>query len=267
MPRLRRGFCGVLGLGPPRLRWAAAGLARRPCLRLGLAPGGAPGPCRGRWPRPGPLRSLWVAAGVAAAYRRAACARRGGAAAPPAGAAAAAPVPAAGGLAPPPAAVPGSGVWAGGLLSLAAPCRGRCAPAAARPAPPPRRAGASSAAPCRAARLSPWAAAPPPSGGRLGRLRRPFSPPPPPSVGIIRPSACRQGLRKWPIRATLDSGPLARSVLINGARLPCGIIFMSPRKWLTSSNDCAIIGGARETPNRRHFGAHCPRRLGAFLFF
>ena len=172
-----------------------------------------------------------------------------------------------GGLAPPPAAVPGSGVLAGGLLSLAAPCRGRCAPAASRPAPPPRRAGSPSAAPCRAARLSPWAAAPPPSGGRLGRLRRPFSPPPPPGVGIIRPSACRQGLRKWPIRATLDSGPLARSVLINGARLPCGIIFVSPRKWLTSSNGCAIIGGARETPNRRHFGAHRPRRLGAFLFF
>ena len=136
-----------------------------------------------------------------------------------------------------------------------------------RPAPPPRRAGSPSAAPCRAARLSPWAAAPPPSGGRLGRLRRPFSPPPPPGVGIIRPSACRQGLRKWPIRATLDGGPLARSVLINGARLPCGIIFVSPRKWLTSSNGCAIIGGARETPNRRHFGAQMTVTAGGLSLF
>ena len=277
-PAPLRGPPGPVAPPPAGLPWCARPWPPSPPLgRCGPCPAAlpparacsrrGPWPLRGRWPRPGPLRSLGVAAGGAAAYRRAACARRRGAAAPPAGAAAAAPVPAAGGLAPPPAAVPGSGVWAGGLLSLAAPCRGRCAPAASRPAPPPRRAGAPSAAPCRAARLSPWAAAPPPSGGRLGRLRRPFSPPPPPGVGIIRPSACRQGLRKWPIRATLDSGPLARSVLINGARLPCGIIFVSPRKWLTSSNGCAIIGGARETPNRRHFGARCPRRLGAFLFF
>ena len=54
LPRLRRGFRGVLGLGPPRLRWAAAGLARRPCLRLGLAPGGAPGPCGAAGPARAP---------------------------------------------------------------------------------------------------------------------------------------------------------------------------------------------------------------------
>ena len=48
------GLRGVLGLGPPRLRWAAAGLARRPCLRLGLAPGGAPGPCGAAGPARAP---------------------------------------------------------------------------------------------------------------------------------------------------------------------------------------------------------------------
>ena len=58
LPRLRRGFRGVLGLGPPRLRWAAAGLARRPCLRLGLAPGGAPGPCGAAGPARAPSAPL-----------------------------------------------------------------------------------------------------------------------------------------------------------------------------------------------------------------
>lgn len=179
LPRLRRGFFGVLGLGPPPLRLLAAPSGRLAALRVGLAGGPPVGPspplaavaAAGGSP---PLRSLWVAPGAAAAYRRAACARRRGPVPPPAGPAAAWPGPAPGGRASPGARPPPRGVWAGGLLSLAAPCRGRCAPAAARPAPLPssRRVplpgalpgGPASALGRRASSLR----------GRLGRLRRPF---------------------------------------------------------------------------------------------
>ena len=97
LPRLRRGFRGVLGLGPPRLRWAAAGLARRPCLRLGLAPGGAPGPCGAAGPARAPSSPRRVplcrplSGGPAIAMGRRASSLRGaaGAAAPPLFAAAA----------------------------------------------------------------------------------------------------------------------------------------------------------------------------------
>lgn len=105
------------------------------------ASGSAPG--LGPWPLAGPLALArapplpWGRSGVAPAYRRAACARRRGRGAPPGGPAAAWPVPAPGGLGSPGARPPPRGVWAGGLLSLAAPWRGRCAPAASRPAPPP----------------------------------------------------------------------------------------------------------------------------------
>lgn len=164
---------GVLGLGPPRLRWAAAGLARRPCLRLGLAPGLGPcGPLGRAGPGSGPLRSLWVAPGVAAACRRAACAPCGGRGAPPGprrcgvwGACPRRPWLAVGcgpvlaGLAP-------------RLLSLAAPCGGAallppggCAPAASgrvppRPAPVGRPGYRHGPPPLR------------PSGGRLGAGRK-----------------------------------------------------------------------------------------------
>ena len=116
--------CGVLGLGPPRLRWAAAGLARRPCLRLGLAPGGAPGPCGAAGPARAPSAPLGSLRGSLRPIGGPPAPVGAGRLPPPAGAAAAAPVPAGGGLAPPPAAVPGSGVLAGGLLSLAAPLSG-----------------------------------------------------------------------------------------------------------------------------------------------
>lgn len=192
----RQNISGMLGIGPPPPRWAAAGYARRPCLVSGLRSRPGPLGLRPAGPGSGPLRSLRVATGVAPAYRRAACARRGGAAAPPAGAAAAAPVPAGGGFATPPASVPSSGGLVRVALVACRPLTGplrswrrpSCAPSLVAPGPP----------------LPPPAGRPgfrhgppplPPSGGRLGRLRRPSSPPPPPSVGIIRPSACRQGLR------------------------------------------------------------------------
>lgn len=142
------------GRVPPPVR--SAGLLRyaRPWPPLGsvgplralpggpaCASGSAPG--LGPWPLAGPLALArapplpWGRSGVAPAYRRAACARRRGRGAPPGGPAAAWPVPAPGGLGSPGARPPPRGVWAGGLLSLAAPWRGRCAPAASRPAPPP----------------------------------------------------------------------------------------------------------------------------------
>ena len=149
----------------PAAPWAALALAR--------APSAGGGPRSGLW-------WLWWLPGAApgsggrSAYRRAACARRRGPVPPPAGPAAAWPGPAPGGRASPGARPPPRGVWAGGLLSLAAPCRGRCAPAAARPAPLPssRRVplpgalpgGPASALGRRASSLR----------GRLGRLRRPF---------------------------------------------------------------------------------------------
>lgn len=144
-PASRRGVCGVLGLGPPRLRWAAAGLARRPCLCLGLAPGLGPlAPVGPLGPGSGPLRSLGVAPGVAAAYRRAACAPRGGFAAPPGPGAAAPGGP--GPRRPWPAvgSVPSSAGLARRLLSLAAPLSGGaallppagCAPCLVLPGPP-----------------------------------------------------------------------------------------------------------------------------------
>ena len=172
--------CGVLGLGPPCAPAArSAPLGRRPVSAPGLrsrppgrplGPLGAGGRCG--WLGPPPLP--WGRSGGRSACRRAACARRRGPVPPPAGPAAAWPGPAPGGRASPGARPPPRGVWAGVLLSLAAPCRGRCAPAAARPAPLPssRRVplpGALSGGPAsalgrRASSLR----------GRLGRLRRPF---------------------------------------------------------------------------------------------
>ena len=160
----------------PAAPWAALALAR--------APSAGGGPRSGLW-------WLWWLPGAApgsggrSAYRRAACARRRGPVPPPAGPAAAWPGPAPGGRASPGARPPPRGVWAGGLLSLAAPCRGRCAPAAARPAPLPssRRVplpgalpgGPASALGRRASSLR----------GRLGAATPPFSAPPPPSWGPL----------------------------------------------------------------------------------
>lgn len=160
-------------LAPRRLVGPLRAQPGGPASPPGFAPGGAPGPCRGRWPRPGPsapFGSLRGRSGLSAGRLRPSARPRPSPGGPRCGVAGSGPRRPclAGGSAP------GSGVWAGGLLSLAAPCRGRCAPAAARPAPLPRRAGSPSPGPCRAARLPPWAAAPPPSGGGWGRLRRPF---------------------------------------------------------------------------------------------
>ena len=278
-PAPLRGPPGPVAPPPAGLLWYARPWPPSPPLgRCGPCPAAlppararsrrGPWPLRGRWPRPGPLRSLWVAAGVARPIGGPPAPVGAAPGLPPAGPAAAWPVPGGGGYTSPPPRPPPRGVWPPGLLSLAAPWRVRCAPAARAAAPrPSSRRGPPARGPVGRPGYRPGPPRLLPPGGGWGRQSRPFYQPPPPGVGIIRPSACCQGLRMWPIRATLDSTPLARSVLINGARLPCGIIFMSPRKWLTSSNGCAIIGGARETPNRRHFGAHCPRRLGAFLFF
>lgn len=169
---------GVLGLGPPRLRWAAAGLARRPCLRLGLAPGLGPcGPLGRACPGSGPLRSLWVAAGVAAACRRAACARRRGPGAPPAAPAAAWAGPGVGGLASPPPRPP---AW-GSCGPPCAPLRARCGgarpwAAPGGPSPRPRRAG------------SPLA--PPLSGGPAIAMGRRRCVPPGGGWGAAEPPLC-----------------------------------------------------------------------------
>ena len=67
------GRFGVLGPGPPRLRWAAAGLARRPCLRLGLRSRPGPLGLRPAGPGSGPLRRGRPALGalaVVVAFRR-----------------------------------------------------------------------------------------------------------------------------------------------------------------------------------------------------
>lgn len=157
-------------LAPLRSGRPAAGLARRPGLRSGLAPGLGPcGPLGRAGPGSGPLRSLWVAAGVASACRRAACARRRGPGAPPAAPAAAWAGPGVGGLASPPPRPP---AW-GSCGPPCAPLRARCGgarpwAAPGGPSPRPRRAGAPSPGPCRAARLSPWAAAPSSLRGALG---------------------------------------------------------------------------------------------------
>lgn len=166
--------CSALGpllLGGPLRAPGPAAL-----LVLGLAPGppvGPSPPAGAAAAASGPLRSLWVAAGVAAACRRPACARRRGPRAPPAAPAAAWAAPAPGGFRPAGASVPSSAGLAPRLLSLAAPWRGRCASAAGRLRPCSRRAGAPSRGPCRAAPLvavgrrasssrgGGWAAAPP----------------------------------------------------------------------------------------------------------
>ena len=191
LPRLRRGFRGVLGLGPPAARWAAAGLARRPCLSAGLRP--RPGPLRPpgpRWPWLGPpppgaarARGSGGCGGFPALPPAPGVARPIGGPPAPVGAAPSLPrrAPLRRGRVRPPAAVPRRGL--GPLLGGSGPggsCRLPPPVGGAALLPPPGlrpfpcRAGSPSPGPCRAARLPPWAAAPPPSGGGWGRLRRPF---------------------------------------------------------------------------------------------
>lgn len=149
----RRDFCGVLGLGPPRLRWAAAGPARRPCLRLGLrsqpgplAPCGAAGPGSGP---SAPLGSLRGRCGLSAGRLRPSARPRGSPGGPRCGVAGSGPRRPwlAGGSAP-----SSGGLGRGGSCRLPPPVG-----AAALLSPPglrplPRRAGPSSPGPCRAAR-------------------------------------------------------------------------------------------------------------------
>ena len=195
----------MLGLGPPRLRRPAAGSARRPCLRLGLRSRPGPLGLRPAGPRLGPpppgagrARALALvvgfrrcprlrgALGLSAGRLRPSARPRGSPGGPRCG------VAGSGRWRPwlAPGSAPSSGGLAVRLWSLAAPWRGRCAPAAGRLRPLPRRAGSPCPGPCRAARLPPWAAAPPPSGGGWGRLSPPFVPPPPPPWG---PSPWRPG--------------------------------------------------------------------------
>ena len=214
LPRLRRGFRGVLGLGPPAARWAAAGLrpggpASPPGSAPGLAPLAPPGPLG---PGSGPLRSLGVAPGGAAAYRRAACAPCGGRGAPPGPGAAAPGGP--GPRRPWPAvgSVPSSAGLAPRLLSLAAPlagalrsCRRRAAPPASSCRVPPR--------PAPAGRPGFRPGPPPlrPSGGRLGAAcGRPLPRRRPPPWGLSARQAGCQGLRKRPTGPPLTAlgGPI-----------------------------------------------------------
>lgn len=185
LPRLRRGFCGVLGLGPPAARWAAAGLARRPCLSAGLR--SRPGPLRPpgpRWPWLGPpppgaarARGSGGCGGFPALPPAPGVARPIGGPPAPVGAAPSLPrrAPLRRGRVRPPAAVPRRGLGPllggsgpGGSCRLPPPVGGAALlpPPGLRPFP--RRAGSPSPGPCRAARLPPWAAAPPPSGGGWG---------------------------------------------------------------------------------------------------
>lgn len=199
------GRFGVLGLGPPRLRWAAAGKARRPCLRLGLRSRPGPLGLRPAGPGSGPLRrgrSALGALAVVVAFRR--CPRLRGSRRPiggppaPAGAAPGLPrrAPLRRGRVRPAAALArlrlGPLLGGSGRPALVA-CRPlagalRSCRRAAAPPPSSRRVplpGSLSGGPA-----SPWAAAPSPSGGGWGRLAPPFVPPPPPPWG---PSPWRPG--------------------------------------------------------------------------
>lgn len=142
----RRDFCGVLGLGPPRLRWAAAGPARRPCLRLGLrsrpgplAPCGAAGPGSGP---SAPLGSLRGRCGLSAGRLRPSARPRGSPGGPRCGVAGSGPRRPwlAGGSAP-----SSGGLGRGALVAcrpLSGPLRScrlpACAPSLVAPGPPPR---------------------------------------------------------------------------------------------------------------------------------
>lgn len=130
-PAPLRGPPGPVAPPPAGLLWCARPWPPSPPLgRCGPCPAAlpparacsrrGPWPLWGRWPRPGPLRSLGVAPGVAAAYRRAACARRGGAAASPGGGRCGGPGP--GGRRPRPAARFGPRLRGLGRVALVA-CR------------------------------------------------------------------------------------------------------------------------------------------------
>lgn len=209
----RRGFFGVLGLGPPLLRSLAAPSGRLAALRFGLAPGLGPWPLRGRWPRlgsPPPGAGRARAAVLVVAFRR--CPRLRGRCGLSAGRLrplrrvrrSPRPRRCGGGWGlPPPASARlrlrprpcGSGSPA---LGACRPLRGRCASAAGALRPCCVLAGSPLGFPFGRPGFRPGAPPLRPSGGRLGAAAPPLSPPPPPSVRSIRRSGCGQGLRKWP---------------------------------------------------------------------
>lgn len=146
-------------------------------------PAWAPGPLRGRWPWLGPLRSLGVAPGSLRPIGGPP-APVGGAGVLPRGA------PLRRGRFRPPAALARRGLGPllggsgpGGSCRLPPPGGGAALlpPPGLRPLP--RRPGSPSPRPCRAARLTPWAAPPPPSGGGWGAAAPPLCPAAAPSVG------------------------------------------------------------------------------------
>lgn len=208
-PSQARGGCGMLGLGPPPPRWAAAGPARRPCLVSGLRSRPGPLGLRPAGPGSGPLRSLLVAPGVAWPT--------GG---PPAPVGAAPGLPrraplrrgrvrAVAGL-PRPVLGPllgGSGPGGSGRLPPPGGAAALLPPPVLRPLP--RRAGSPCPGPCRAAPLPRWAAAPPPSGGGWGGCAA-LPAAAAPSVGDATVRPCRPGSRRAAPWAALDRPPLRR---------------------------------------------------------
>ena len=210
LPRRRRGFCGMLGLGPPRLRWAAAGLARRPCLRLGLAPGGAPGPCGAAGPArapSAPFGSLRGSLGLSAGRLRPSARSRRSPGGPRCGVGGSG----RGRACLAPASAPGVGVVRPPLRAAAGSLRGRSplgcsgrpfAPSAPRRCPlPGPLSGGPAIAIGRRAFLPP--------GGAGGGLRPPFAAPRPPPLGYQtaqRRSRVRPGGQGPPL--TASPGPI-----------------------------------------------------------